>query len=96
MVDLVQGYDECIMSYSESKDVLRVPAASGDQPAPFNHAVLLDGQVIGHWRHVPKARSVVIETSLYRPLRRAETSALDVAIARYGAFLGVSVSRLER
>ena len=71
-----------------------MPAAKDDQPARFNHALLVDGQVVGHWRHVPKARSVVIETALYRPLRRAETSALDAAVERYGAFLGVTVSRL--
>lgn len=96
VVDLVQGYDECIMSYSESKDVLRVGAASDDQPARFNHALLLDGQVVGHWRQVPKTRSVVIETSLYRPLKGREIPALDAAVKRYGAFLGVAVSRLER
>jgi hypothetical protein len=38
----------------------------------------------------------VIETDLYRPLRRGEISALDVAVERYGVFLGVSVSRLAR
>ena len=27
------------------------PAAAGDPIVPFNHAVLLDGHVIGHWRH---------------------------------------------
>ncbi len=95
VVDLVQGYDECIMSYSESKDVLRESAAPGDRTAPFNHAVLLDGHVIGHWRHAPKTRSVTIETSLYRDLNRRETRALDDAIERYGTFLGVSVSRLS-
>ena len=34
VVDLVQGYDECIMSYSESKDILREPAAPGDRTVP--------------------------------------------------------------
>ena len=94
VVDLVQGYDECIMSYSESKDVLREPAAAGDPTVPFNHAVLLDGHVIGHWRHAPKAKAVTIETRLYRDLDRREARALDDAIERYGAFLGVTVGRL--
>ena len=94
VVDLVQGYDECIMSYSESKDVLRLPAAADDLPAPLTHAVLLDGLVVGHWRHVPKARPVTIETSMYRPLDRRETRTLDAAVERYGAFLGDPVTRL--
>jgi hypothetical protein len=94
VIDLVQGYDECIMSYSESKDVLRLPAATNHQAELFTHAVLLDGQVVGHWRHVPKARSVTIETSTYVLLDRRETRALDAAVERYGAFLGEPVTRL--
>jgi hypothetical protein len=95
VVDLVQGYDECIMSYGESKDVLREPAAGGDPIVPFDHAVLLDGHVIGHWRHVPKSKVPTIETSVYRTLDPRETRALDDAIERYGAFLGVTVSRIS-
>jgi hypothetical protein len=90
-IDLVQGYDECVVSYSESKDVLLGQLASRemlrDRPV-FMHAILLDGQLIGHWRPVPKGKRVIVETSLYRPLERAERQALDAAIARYVRFKG--------
>jgi hypothetical protein len=90
-IDLVQGYDECVVSYSESKDVLLGPLVSRemlrDRPV-FMHAVLLDGQLIGHWRQSPPGKRVVIESSLYRPLERAERQALDAAIARYVGFKG--------
>jgi hypothetical protein len=90
-IDLVQGYDECIMSYSESKDVLLEPLATAEMPwdtAAFTHAILLDGQLIGHWRPLAKKSSVRIETSLYRPLNRIESKALDAAVERYGRFMG--------
>jgi len=46
VVDLVQGYDECIMSYSESRDVLLADVtdlADAPEVQPFLHAILLDG-----------------------------------------------------
>jgi hypothetical protein len=90
VVDLVQGYDESIMSYSESKDVLSAPMAPAirGEKVMFTHAILLDGQLIGHWRPVSKKKEVVVETSLYRPLDRVEAQALASAVERYGRFLG--------
>jgi hypothetical protein len=92
-IDLVQGYDECIVSYSESKDVLLGRLVSREtlrnRPA-YIHAVLLDGRLIGHWRQAPKSKELIIETSLYRPLNHAEGQALDAAIARYVKFKGGS------
>jgi hypothetical protein len=89
--DLVQGYDEVIMSYNESRDVLAPAPAYGDRRT-FLHATLLDGRLIGHWRHEPPKDSVAIETILHRPLDPAEGRALDAAVARYGRFLGVPVT----
>jgi hypothetical protein len=90
-IDLVQGFDEYVMSYSESKDVLFAPpaarpSASAARP-PFLHAVLLDGRLIGHWRHALKTRNV-LESRLFRALTRPETAALAAAVARYARFLG--------
>jgi winged helix DNA-binding protein len=90
-VDLVQGYDEIVMSYSESKDVVAPPAAIPlyRDGHIFLHAILLDGRLIGHWRHNPPKGSVIIETSLDRSLEPLEAQALDAAVERYGRFLGV-------
>ena len=97
VVDLVQGYDECIMSYSESRDVLLAgvadPANTPDAP-PFFHTILLEGRMIGHWRHVLKKASVAIETSFYRSLGRGEMSAFDAAAEDYGRFVARPLARL--
>jgi hypothetical protein len=94
VIDLVQGYDEVIMSYSESKDVLRAPSTPWDPMArpPLLHAVLLDGRLIGHWKPVVKRDEVTLETELHRRLEPPEHRALAAAVKRYGAFLGAPAS----
>jgi hypothetical protein len=96
VIDLVQGYDEYVMSYSESKDVLfgsRRRQSRARSATTFLHAILLDGQLAGHWRHALERKAVVVETSLDRPLVRAEARALDAAVERYGRFMGVPARR---
>jgi len=91
-IDLIQAYDEYVMSYSESKDVLQSssPVTSGAVNVNmYLHAVLLDGQVIGHWRHSHGAKDVTVETALYRELTRAEVAAMDAATKRFGGYFGV-------
>jgi len=94
-IDLVQGYDECIMSYSESKDVLRLEGTSGPPPigaAVFTHAILLDGRLLGHWRPVVGRGGVAIDAHFYRPLKGAEKDALEAAAQRYGRFVGLPIT----
>lgn len=94
-IDLVQGYDECIMSYSESKDVLRLEGTSGPPPigaAVFTHAILLDGRLLGHWRPVVGRGGVAIDAHFYRPLKGAERDALEAAADRYGRFVGLPIT----
>jgi hypothetical protein len=92
VIDLVQGYDECILSYGESRDVLLGPLAANAIPRleiGFTHAVLLDGRLIGHWRPALERESILIETYFYQPLGRAQAKALAAAVDRYGRFMGV-------
>lgn len=93
-VDLVQGYDECIMSYSESKDVLRLKGTTGrllTGEAVFTHAILLDGRLLGHWRPVVGTSRVAVDAHFYRPLNAAENDAFEAAADRYGRFVGLPV-----
>jgi hypothetical protein len=87
IADLVQAYDEIVMSYSDSRDdSFRVGRG------PFYHAVLMDGRLVGHWRPVAKGTAVRIDMALNRALARPETKALDRAIDAYGRFLGVRLT----
>jgi DNA glycosylase AlkZ-like len=94
-VHLLQGYDEYVVGYSESKYVLDVSGAARSltqDGIPFNSVVILDGQVAGHWKRTMKGRSVLVEVALYRPLDDGQAAALQAAADRYAAFLGVTAS----
>ncbi len=88
-IDLVQGYDEMVMSYGESRDALLSalidPPAATDRP-PLLHAILLDGRLVGHWKHTLSPRQVTVETSWYRPIDHKEVPAMNDAVARLGSF----------
>ena len=90
-VDLVQGYDEIVMSYSESRGLLAGGAAYSPIAisSPYLHTILVDGILVGHWRHRLGPDFAVIETALRRPLNRRENSALLAAVRWYGEYLGV-------
>ncbi|HYI96413.1 MAG TPA: winged helix DNA-binding domain-containing protein [Bryobacteraceae bacterium] len=94
VIDLVQGYDEYIMSYSESRDLLHLQGSSPPQlrsGSSFLHVVLLDGRVIGRWRRVLKSDHVVVEVCIDRSLKGSETQALGPALERYGHYMGLPV-----
>ncbi len=88
---LIQGYDEYVMGYSETRGALDVfgVAAEPRGDGAFLHAILLDTQVVGFWRRQGTARSVTVETDLLVPLDDARRRALDDAVRSYGEFLGV-------
>jgi hypothetical protein len=91
-VDLVQGYDETVMSYGESRDALYGGQSSAPVPHVENalmHAVLLDGQLTGLWKPVRSKGAVVVEASLFGPREPADERALEAAVERFGRFLEV-------
>ena len=96
VVDLLQGYDELIMSYSESRMLL---APKGVLPvadyATHAHAVLVDGALAGHWRHQLNGSSARIEVQLRRPISVSEREALEQAVSDYGEYLGLPATLAE-
>jgi len=94
-VHLVQGYDEYLMGYTQTKFLLNASGAASWQPRDrpvFIHAVLLDSQLAGHWKRTITADTVVVEAALYAPFDRAQTRALQAAAAQHGEFLGRSAT----
>jgi len=95
-VDLIQGYDELVMSYSESRHLL---APKGALPVPDRsvhlHAILVNGRLAGHWRHLPDRDGAVIDVQLLRPFDDDEHGGLQDAVRRYGRYLGVPTTLAE-
>jgi DNA glycosylase AlkZ-like len=95
-VDLVQGYDECIMGYFESRAILfsgmTDPPEVPSRP-PMLHAILLNGRLAGQWRGRLAGGRLEVDTAFHGTLESSEESALDAAVERLGAFYGVDASR---
>ena len=78
-VDFVQGWDEMLCSYTDSKDwVLHASVPRADFPARprFNSVILLDGQVIGYWKATLTKRRVEFATYRLRGFTAAEIAAM--------------------
>lgn len=88
-VDLLQCYDEYIMSYSESRDVLRGQVSIPQQDSTYLHGIFLDGRLIGRWKHVLTKTGCRIAAQLYKPLSSGDKRLLNDAVQRYGTFLGM-------
>jgi hypothetical protein len=83
--DLVQVYDETIVAYRTSRDVVSSDSSLFERGLGFMHAVLLDGRVAGRWRVNQKGD---VETRFDRAISPAEQAAIGDAIARYQTFAG--------
>ncbi|WP_081912823.1 winged helix DNA-binding domain-containing protein [Glycomyces sp. NRRL B-16210] len=91
VVDFVQGFDEMMCSYTDSKDLVlhhSVPRSRFPDRPRYNPAILLDGQVIGHWKATPKKDSLVVETWRPRGFTAAEIAALRRRADRLRAWYG--------
>jgi hypothetical protein len=91
-VHLVQGYDEYVVAFAESKYVLDASGTARALPpgtAVPNGILLLDGQVAGHWRRTSTKDTLRVEAVLYRAFTPAEAAALDAAAARQATFLNL-------
>jgi hypothetical protein len=89
---LLQTYDEYVVGYSESRQVLD---ASGElralmrDEAMFSALAVLDGTAVGRWRRTLRKDAVEIELRHHVPLDGAGERALRDAAARHGEFLGL-------
>jgi hypothetical protein len=87
-LNLIQCYDEAVVSYRESRDILKTSRVSFEplhRVDGFIHLILRDGQLLGHWRATPGARS--IEVRLVDELAPAEGDLLTARLDALRQFL---------
>jgi len=89
-VHLLQGYDEYIVGYSESKHLLLPPLvpASPLATSSYNGVIILDGRVAGQWKRTIGAKCIAIEARLHTALGDEAMASFEDAVSRHGAFLG--------
>jgi hypothetical protein len=91
VVDFVQGFDEMICAYTDSKEFVlhhSVPRTRFPGRARFTSVILLDGQIVGSWKATPKRETVLIETWRVRGFTAAEIAALRRGADRLRAWYG--------
>jgi hypothetical protein len=88
VVDLVQGYDEIVSSYGESRDLIlsQVGIPGTDPDPPLLHTILLDARLAGHWKPSLGRKELSVTTTLYRSPEAKENDALKQAVQRLGDF----------
>jgi hypothetical protein len=99
VVRLVQGYDEFVMGYSETKNLLAAPGSSWTAATPpvGRLVVLKDGRVGGFWRRTLQKTQVVVEVEMIDDWNGSERAALEVEAVRFGTFIGLeAVVRIVR
>jgi hypothetical protein len=86
-VDLVQCYDEMIISYGQTRGLMQTKYTNFaflSRVDGFYHVLLLDGKLLGHWR-APSNKST-LEVRTDKVLDKRERASLDDAIERYRQF----------
>ncbi|MFE7405083.1 winged helix DNA-binding domain-containing protein [Isoptericola sp. NPDC057559] len=92
-VDLLQAYDELLISYRETRPVVFDPALQlPDRAGAYVHCVAVDGVVAARWRWpAPSARGgnggADVDVQWLRDPAPREVAALDVAVADLAAYL---------
>ena len=77
---LVQCYDEAIIAYRQTRGILRSDSISFDTPGRvdgFTHVILLDGQLLGHWRLTPNGLDTRLAARVDAPAAASVDTALD-------------------
>lgn len=92
---LLPNYDEYIVAYTDRSAALAAPPAEKMDARGnviFNHTIVIDGKVVGTWRRIAKKGAVVIDATPFAPLGANEVHAVEIAVERYGRFVGLSAA----
>jgi hypothetical protein len=93
VVNLLPNYDEHVVAYRNHNPSLdpRTPDALRNWGNALTaHLVVLNGLVVGGWRKTVKANRADLNFRLPIPMKASERKALDAAIKRYAAFVGMT------
>ncbi len=92
---VLQGYDEYVVAYSESRYPVANVAGLTMPPANDNvltHPIIVDSQLVGFWRRIVGRESIVAEARTARRLTAKESRAIGIAFDRFATVTGVPVT----
>jgi hypothetical protein len=91
---LLQGYDEYIMGYKETRHWLGARGASmmSYERTAMVGIIIVDGEMVGHWKRKITKDVVTFEVFLYRSLTAGEQRAVQSAAEAQAKFLGLAAA----
>jgi Winged helix DNA-binding domain len=91
---LLPNFDEYTVGYTDRSAIFDMSDAGkfGTPGNVLNPTIVLDGLVVGTWKRTLKKDLVLLTTSLFTTLTKAETSALIESASRYSVFLDMPVN----
>jgi hypothetical protein len=92
---LLPGFDEYILGYKDRSAVLRPEFSNRIVPGNngmFLPTLVIDGQVIGTWKRVARAKSQVLRITPFVSLDQKHTATIDAAAKRYEAYSNLPTS----
>jgi hypothetical protein len=93
-VHVLQGYDEYVVAYAQSRRVVNVAGLPVSPPNDNSviHPIVLDSQVIGYWRRIVERSGLVARPIVATELTSTQRDAIDKAFASYARFAGTPVT----
>ena len=91
---LLPNYDEYTIAYKDRSHfydpgALQAPIARDN--VPFAHMIVMHGRIVGAWKRTLGSKAVQVEAKFLQPPTAAQQRALDLALKRFGEFLGLPV-----
>jgi len=96
-VHLLPSFDEYTVAYRDRRTLLHAASEISTlaQSALLSQPLMVNGRHVGTWKRTLPHRDdapVALDVRVVEPLRSGVRRALDVAVARYAAYLGRAVT----
>jgi hypothetical protein len=93
-VHLLPAFDEYLVGYKDRNAAVESAEARRALPGGgiLRATVILDGRIIGTWRRTIVKEEVAIDVDPFAPLDKSQRRGIEEVAARYGKFLGKSVT----
>ncbi|MDB5182976.1 MAG: prevent-host-death protein [Candidatus Saccharibacteria bacterium] len=92
---LLPGFDEYMLGYTDRSAILHTDHAQKVVPGNngmFLSTVVINGQIAGLWKKVPRAKSINIQLIPFTSFTSAQKQQIETAAKRYSDFIGTPVT----
>src|SRR5690606_30561353 len=92
---LIPNFDEYYIGFKHREPLFARLQEAAIPLSPYQilqHMILVDGQVVGHWKRAPNARGTTLTLSPRVPLAPRERAAVEREVPRLEAFHGEALA----